>query len=47
MFHQQVLEHEPQNIKALYRRGTAYLNLGRLDDSEIDLKNALQLDPTG
>ena len=43
----QVLEHDNSNIKALYRRGVAYLNLDRLDESEADLKMALQIDPNG
>lgn len=36
---------EENNIKALFRRGKAYLNLGDLDRAEADLKKANSLDP--
>ncbi|CAM6096235.1 unnamed protein product [Calypogeia fissa] len=40
-----VLEVEPQNVKALYRRGQAYIELYDLDVAEWDYKKALELDP--
>jgi FK506-binding protein 4/5 len=41
----QVLEVEPQNVKALYRRGQAYVETLDLDLAEWDYKKALELDP--
>lgn len=41
-----VLEIESKNVKALYRRAQAYINLADLDLAEIDIKKALELDPT-
>lgn len=41
----EVLHLEPDNIKALYRRGTASMNLGDLEQAEKDLTTALQLCP--
>lgn len=37
----------PDNLKALYRRGMAYCQLGKLEEAEEDLKRAQQLDPAG
>lgn len=42
-----MLEIHPQNVKALYRRGVARLNLNQLDKAESDLKRAGELDPEG
>lgn len=47
IFLRQVLLYDKNNTKALYRRGVAYMETGQLDESESDLKKALQLDPTG
>lgn len=41
----QVLELESANVKALYRRAQAYINLADLDLAELDIKKALELDP--
>ncbi|XP_071937143.1 peptidyl-prolyl cis-trans isomerase FKBP62 [Coffea arabica] len=40
-----VLELESSNVKALYRRGQAYMNLADLDLAELDIKKALEIDP--
>ncbi|CAM8999979.1 unnamed protein product [Rhodiola kirilowii] len=40
-----VLDMESTNVKALYRRAQAYINLGDLDVAEFDIKKALELDP--
>lgn len=40
-----VLEIEPRNVKALFRRGKAYSLLNNLDKAEQDLLEASQLDP--
>ncbi|XVE78149.1 hypothetical protein DITRI_Ditri13aG0120700 [Diplodiscus trichospermus] len=40
-----VLELESTNVKALYRRAQAYINLADLDLAEFDIKKALELDP--
>ncbi|XP_057808471.1 peptidyl-prolyl cis-trans isomerase FKBP62-like [Salvia miltiorrhiza] len=40
-----VLELESSNVKALYRRAQAYMNLADLDLAEIDIKKALEIDP--
>ena len=42
----QVLEHEPDNVKALYRRGACQLRLGYLEQARIDLQRAAKLAPT-
>lgn len=42
---EQVLELESTNIKALYRRVQAYMELLDLDYAETDIKKALDLDP--
>ncbi|KAL1557516.1 Peptidyl-prolyl cis-trans isomerase fkbp62 [Salvia divinorum] len=41
-----VLELESTNVKALYRRAQAYMNMADLDLAEIDIKKALEIDPT-
>ncbi|KAL0417502.1 UNVERIFIED_CONTAM: Peptidyl-prolyl cis-trans isomerase FKBP65 [Sesamum radiatum] len=40
-----VLELESTNVKALYRRAQAYMNMADLDLAEFDIKKALELDP--
>ncbi|KAL0390272.1 UNVERIFIED_CONTAM: Peptidyl-prolyl cis-trans isomerase FKBP65 [Sesamum calycinum] len=40
-----VLELESTNVKALYRRAQAYVNMTDLDLAEFDIKKALELDP--
>ncbi|XP_077250245.1 peptidyl-prolyl cis-trans isomerase FKBP62-like [Tasmannia lanceolata] len=40
-----VLEIESGNVKALYRRAQAYIQLADLDLAEIDIKKALEIDP--
>ncbi|KAJ6873742.1 hypothetical protein NC651_032554 [Populus alba x Populus x berolinensis] len=40
-----VLELDGQNVKALYRRAQAYIQLVDLDLAEIDIKRALEIDP--
>jgi len=41
----QVLELESTNVKALYRRAQAYIELVDLDLAEMDIKKALEIDP--
>lgn len=41
----QVLEIESTNVKALYRRAQAYINVADLDLAELDIKKALEIDP--
>ncbi|GLT95653.1 hypothetical protein SLE2022_133210 [Rubroshorea leprosula] len=41
-----VLEVDPLNVKALFRRSQAYLNLSELEKAEVDIKRALTLDPS-
>jgi len=41
----QVLEIEPNNVKALFRRGKAYLGKDNLDKAEDDLNKVASLDP--
>jgi len=36
---------DPNNVKGLWRRGTAHTYLGDLDVAKVDLEAALQLDP--
>ena len=43
----QVLAADPNNTKALFRRGTACVHLNRYEDAEKDLKRAEGLSPTG
>lgn len=40
-----VLELDSTNVKALYRRAQAYIQLADLDLAELDIKKALELDP--
>ncbi|KAL7154212.1 hypothetical protein ABFS83_04G220700 [Erythranthe nasuta] len=40
-----VLELEGTNVKALYRRAQAYMNMADLDLAEFDIKKALEIDP--
>ncbi|XP_010532918.1 PREDICTED: peptidyl-prolyl cis-trans isomerase FKBP62 [Tarenaya hassleriana] len=40
-----VLELESTNVKALYRRAQAYIELADLDLAEFDIKKALDIDP--
>lgn len=40
-----VLELESTNVKALYRRAQAYMNLADLELAEFDIKKALEIDP--
>lgn len=41
----QVLEFESTNVKALYRRAQAYIELVDLELAELDIKKALEIDP--
>ncbi|CAI9099469.1 OLC1v1036296C1 [Oldenlandia corymbosa var. corymbosa] len=41
----EVLELDSKNVKALYRRAQAYIQLVELDLAEIDIKHALEIDP--
>ncbi|MCO5566991.1 hypothetical protein L7F22_020674 [Adiantum nelumboides] len=41
-----VLEQESQNVKALYRRAQAYIETADLDLAELDIKKALEIDPS-
>lgn len=41
----QVLELESTNVKALYRRAQAYIELVDLELAELDIKKALENDP--
>lgn len=41
----QVLELDSSNVKALYRRAQAYIQLADLDLAEFDIKKALEIDP--
>lgn len=40
-----VLEIDSRNVKALYRRAQAYIQLADLDLAEFDIKKALEIDP--
>lgn len=40
-----MLELESTNVKALYRRAQAYMNMADLDLAEFDIKKALEIDP--
>uniref|UniRef100_J3MUL1 peptidylprolyl isomerase n=1 Tax=Oryza brachyantha TaxID=4533 RepID=J3MUL1_ORYBR len=40
-----VLELDSQNVKALYRRAQAYIQLADLELAEVDIKKALEIDP--
>ena len=41
----QALELDSKNVKALYRRAQAYINLADLDLAEFDIKKALEIEP--
>ena len=41
----QVLESDPSNVKALYRRAQAYLGLQDFVEAQVDIKAALQVRP--
>ncbi|KAG6553480.1 hypothetical protein Mapa_004392 [Marchantia paleacea] len=41
-----VLEVESQNVKALFRRAQAYVGTADLDLAELDIRKALEIDPT-
>ena len=40
-----VLELDKRNVKAYYRRGVAYVKLGRLDEARDDLSACIEIDP--
>ncbi|XP_043719358.1 peptidyl-prolyl cis-trans isomerase FKBP62-like isoform X2 [Telopea speciosissima] len=40
-----VLDMESTNVKALYRRAQAYIQMADLDLAELDIKKALEIDP--
>lgn len=40
-----VLEIEPNNVKALYRRGQARLSAGESEEALADFQRVLQIDP--
>ena len=40
-----MLELESTNVKALYRREQAYMELADFDLAEFDVKKALEIDP--
>lgn len=40
-----MLELDSRNVKALYRRAQAYINLVDLDLAEMDIKKALEIEP--
>jgi len=42
----QVLQREPDNVKALYRRGIANIKAWNPDEAEKDLKRVAELDGT-
>ncbi|TRY72504.1 hypothetical protein TCAL_09543 [Tigriopus californicus] len=41
-----VLEHQPQNVKMLYRRGVSYLERKEFPEAKSDLSEAHKLDPS-
>jgi hypothetical protein len=42
---EKALELQSANVKALYRRGMAHLELGQLSEARADLKRAVEVDP--
>ena len=38
-----MIENDPDNIKALYRRGVAYTKIGEIERANDDLKQAFEL----
>lgn len=40
-----VLKIEPGNVKALYRRAVAFIELGKFDMADCDIRKARELDP--
>ncbi|XP_019261856.1 PREDICTED: 70 kDa peptidyl-prolyl isomerase-like isoform X2 [Nicotiana attenuata] len=40
-----VIEYDPRNVKALFRRAQAYLRINELEKAEIDIRKALKVDP--
>ena len=40
-----MLELDNRNVKALYRRAQAYIQLVDLDLAEVDIKRALEIEP--
>lgn len=40
-----VLDLDGRNVKALYRRAQAYIQMADLDLAEFDIKKALEIDP--
>nr|XP_018625121.1 peptidyl-prolyl cis-trans isomerase FKBP65-like isoform X2 [Nicotiana tomentosiformis] len=40
-----VIEYDPCNVKALFRRAQAYLRINELEKAEIDITKALEVDP--
>lgn len=40
-----VIELDPSNVKALFRRSQAYMKTSELEKAEADLKRALAIDP--
>lgn len=44
-YHDQVLDVESSNVKALYRRAQAYMGAADLHLAELDIKKALETDP--
>ncbi|XP_055809233.1 70 kDa peptidyl-prolyl isomerase-like [Solanum dulcamara] len=40
-----VIDYDPCNVKALFRRAQAYLRINELEKAEIDIKKALEVDP--
>jgi FK506-binding protein 4/5 len=45
VFFCQVLELDSRNVKALYRRVQAYIQLADLELAEADIKKALEIEP--
>lgn len=41
----QVLDYECHNVKALYRRAQAYMEIADLISAELDIRKAIEADP--